>query len=195
MRLAFDHIAVAAQSLEDGAAWIEQRLGVTPGPGGAHPLMGTHNRLLSLGPDSYLEIIAIDPTAAAPDRPRWFGLDVFRGPPRLVAWVARTDAALTAPPGATISAQHRGDLRWRIAIPDDGTPMAGGAWPTLIAWDGPHPAGRLPDRGLRLDRLELSAPDWPEWTDCDDPRVNRLTDPAAPPLLAVLSTPRGKVTL
>ena len=31
--------------------------------GGRHPHMGTHNRLLSLGPDLYLEVIAVDPDA------------------------------------------------------------------------------------------------------------------------------------
>ena len=39
----------------------EGALGATPAPGGHHPLMGTHNQLLSLGPGEYLEVIAIDP--------------------------------------------------------------------------------------------------------------------------------------
>lgn len=144
--IAFDHLAVAAETLEAGAAFLEDRLGVAPDPGGAHPRMGTHNRLLSLGPEAYLELIAIDPAAPSPDRPRWFGLDGFRGAPRLVGWVART-TALRPPPGTSVSAQSRGDLRWQIALPEDGRPMAGGALPMLIDWQGgPHPAPRLPDR-------------------------------------------------
>jgi hypothetical protein len=67
---AVDHLVVAAATLEQGVAWCEATLGVTPGPGGRHALMGTHNRLLNLGsaafPHSYLEIIAIDPEAPAP---------------------------------------------------------------------------------------------------------------------------------
>ena len=35
--------------------------------------MGTHNRVLGMAGGMYLEVIAIDPDAAA--RPRWFGLD------------------------------------------------------------------------------------------------------------------------
>ena len=37
--------------------------------------MGTHNRVLGMAGGMYLEVIAIDPDAAAPERPRWFGLD------------------------------------------------------------------------------------------------------------------------
>lgn len=194
MTLVFDHLAVAAQSLEAGTARIRDRLGVLPDPGGSHPMMGTHNRLLSLGPQDYLEIIAIDPDGAAPARPRWFGLDGFSGEPRLVGWVARGQD-ITAPPGATLSAASRGDLNWQIAIPDDGRPMGGGALPSLIDWQGgPHPCERLPDRGLRLVRLELSlGGTWPEWAAIDDPRIVRGTFPV--PLRAVISTARGEVTL
>jgi hypothetical protein len=45
---AVDHLVIAAASLEEGVAWCEATLGVTPGPGGEHPLMGTHNRLLRI---------------------------------------------------------------------------------------------------------------------------------------------------
>jgi hypothetical protein len=113
-----DHLVVVAHTLEQGAAWCEATLGVPPGPGGKHPLMGTHNRLLLIaGPHferAYLEIIAIDPQAQPPDHwstfrlrrqefalgtarrahARWFGMDhaplqqAVRREPRLVHWVA-----------------------------------------------------------------------------------------------------------
>lgn len=41
--------------------------------------MGTHNLMLRLGDSSYLEIIAINPAAPAPGRPRWFALDRLAG--------------------------------------------------------------------------------------------------------------------
>jgi hypothetical protein len=70
--VAVDHLIVAAASWTDGVAWCEATLGVTPGPGGKHPLMGTHNRLLKMAsdtyPQAYLEIIAIDPDAPPPTR-------------------------------------------------------------------------------------------------------------------------------
>ena len=111
-----DHLVVLAPSLASGVAWAEATLGVTPGPGGDHPLMGTHNRLLRLRTSSdqataqpgaaYLEIIAINPAASpalvAPAR-RWFDMDdpalrerVAQMGPQLVHWVARVPALAAA---------------------------------------------------------------------------------------------------
>ena len=80
-----DHLVVLADTLGQGVAWCEATLGVTPGPGGEHPLFGTHNRLLSVAaaafPLAYLEIIAINNeaasagTAGATGRKRWFDMD------------------------------------------------------------------------------------------------------------------------
>lgn len=159
-----DHIAVAAQDLDRGAEAAEAALGVRFAPGGAHAAMGTHNRLLSLGPAEYLEIIAIDPAAPPPGRPRWFGLDEFGGPPRPRAWVLACDsleAALAlAPAGTGVPMDFaRGDLRWRMAVPADGWLPFAGLFPALIEWQGGgHPAARLPDRGLRLVGVELTHP-------------------------------------
>ena len=111
-----DHLVVLATSLASGVAWAEATLGVTPGSGGEHPLMGTHNRLLRLRTSSdqataqpgaaYLEIIAINPAASpalvAPAR-RWFDMDdpalrerVAQTGPQLVHWVARVPVLAAA---------------------------------------------------------------------------------------------------
>ena len=70
----FDHVVIGAAQLGDAAAIVEARLGATLTGGGKHPLMATHNRLMRLA-DGYLEVIAIDPDAPAPDRARWYELD------------------------------------------------------------------------------------------------------------------------
>ena len=62
-----DHITVTAATLEAGARAVEQALGVRALSGGTHPRMGTHNLLLRLGDTLFLEIIAIQPEAPAPD--------------------------------------------------------------------------------------------------------------------------------
>lgn len=170
-KLRFDHLVIGAASLEQGVAWAENRLGVTIPPGGAHPLMGTHNCLSALGPASFLEIIAIDPAAAAPARPRLFALDDpamrarLERAPRLIAWVTGTDdiaASLARAAGADLGRaveMTRGALVWRLSVPDDGSLPEAGTLPALIQWrPGPHPAGAMTDQGLRLEALELRHP-------------------------------------
>jgi len=160
-----DHLAICATSLSDGVVYVENLLGVTMAPGGEHALMGTHNRLLSLGPSIYLEVIAINPDAPPPACARWFDLDNFAGPPRLSNWVARCDdmaTALTQAPAGIGQpvALARGDLRWQMAVPDDGRLPFDGVCPALICWqDAAHPAARLPDQGCRLLALDLVHPD------------------------------------
>ena len=174
---ALDHLVLAAPVLAQGVAWAERRLGVAFGPGGVHPGMGTHNRLLRLGADAFLEVIAPDPDAPAPPHPRWFGMsdaDALRRRwdkgPRLVAWVARTpdlDAALTVDPGVLGGPvrQTRGALSWRFALRPDGLPPLDGAAPCLLQWDRDAgwpdgtPASTLPDAGCALERLTLCHPD------------------------------------
>ncbi|MEP7140560.1 MAG: VOC family protein, partial [Caldimonas sp.] len=173
-----DHLVVACRTLAEGRAWCEATFGVAPAPGGRHALMGTHNLLLAISssrfPRSYLELIAIDPDASVPARPRWFELDrpeiraLVASGPRLVHWVARTtdiDAAATRlrnagfDPGPVADAERmtaRGLLRWRIALTAGGRRHAEGAVPLLIAWGDVHPIDSLPVSGVELRSLRVS---------------------------------------
>jgi hypothetical protein len=199
--LRLDHLAISAERLEDGVALVERLLGVPMAGGGQHPAMGTHNRLLSLG-DLYLEVIAVDPAATPPGRPRWFDLDRFSGPPRLTTWIVATDdmeAALATGPQGWGAAMDlaRGDYRWQMAVPADGRLPFDGTCPALIRWQGAlHPAPALPDHGLRLSRLVVSHPQAAVLQAAlalADPRVTFT--PGPPGLSAVIDTPQGPVTL
>ena len=121
--LRLDHITVAANDLAEGVAYVEQALGIAPPAGGAHPLMGTHNHLLRLSETTFLEVVAPNPSAPAPDRPRWFALDDARtraalaSSPRLMTWVVSTSdiaSALARIPQASGPAitVTRGNLEW-----------------------------------------------------------------------------------
>ena len=212
-----DHLVVAATDLEQGVAWCEATLGMTPGPGGQHGLMGTHNRLLKIAtttyPDAYLEIIAIDPEAPPPGRVRWFGLDdaalqsrLREQGPRLVQFVARSTMldmhrwgliTVGCKPGDPVSASRQtatGLLEWQILLRDDGGNDCGGALPTLLQWHGQHPAQAMPDSGVHLRALALQGlPDRAR-------DVLRLRGVAVSPqpgvaITAMLTTPRGDVVL
>ncbi|HEX6704347.1 MAG TPA: VOC family protein [Albitalea sp.] len=211
MTLALDHIVVAARTLADGVQWCEATLGVTPDAGGRHALMSTHNRLLAIGSPAfaraYLEIIAIDPEAPAPGRARWYDLDdpalqaALAGGPRLIHWVlgcdrilertqALRDAGLDT--GEVLDVQ-RGALRWRLGVRPDGRRLGRGAVPTLIEWPGPHPSDQLPASSVSLERLTVCGVAPAAAALCDEAGVLRSID--GPPLVAVLSTPRGRVEL
>lgn len=198
-----DHLAVAAETLEDGRATVEETLGTALQPGGRHAHFGTHNMLLGLEDGLYLEVIAIDSDAPAPDRPRWFDLDRFAGPPRLGNWICRAEdleAMAARFPGVGLPvALARGDLRWRMAVPEDGILPFDGMFPALMQWDvDDHPARRLAPSGCRLDRFIVSHPEAGELARLldpvlDDARVVYEPGPAA--LRAELTTPAGRRVL
>lgn len=128
--------------------------------GGQHARFGTHNRLLGLADGLYLEVISPDPDVTI-DRPRWFDLDHAPMTPRWGNWICRADDLTTFADitGPALS-MSRGDLKWQITVPDDGSlPMQGG-FPTLIQWDdgAAHPAKRLPDSGCTLLAWEILHP-------------------------------------
>ena len=160
--LVFDHIAIVARNLDEGVDYVRQQLGIEMPQGGAHPIMGTHNRLLSLGETEFLEVIAIDPDATSPKRPRWFGLDRFDGTPRIGAWLLGTSnitASFDRAHGQIID-MTRGDLKWQITVRDDGLLSYDGAFPQIIEWPQiAHPAGNMGKRGCRLKSFEISHPD------------------------------------
>ena len=158
-----DHLTVVAPSLEVGAACVEAVLGVSPDAGRAHPGMGTHNRLLALGPDVYLEVIAADPHAVPVTRPRWFGLDqVCPGSAaRLAAWVAATDDIAQAAVSelGDVETMRREHHTWQMTVRADGSLPLDGAAPLLIQRAaGAHPVAAMPQRGLLLRALRIRHP-------------------------------------
>lgn len=201
MTLEFDHAAICAETLEDGVAYVEKTLGVEMDAGGQHPLMGTHNRLLSIGPSSYLEVIAIDPELPGPPRKRWFGLDEFRGPPRLAGWIARTDDFLRTGQeepfaGSPPMPLSRGTLRWEMLLPDLETFGFDGLSPAIIDWkDGKHPCAMLTDKGLRPQALTVGHPAMSRmvagFPDLSSLKDVRLEVTASPVLTLDIETPAG----
>ena len=124
----------------------------------------THNVLLGLEEGLYLEAIAINPNAPEPDRARWFDLDRFQAAPRLTNWICRTNDLrgaldkMSAGFGEPV-ALRRGDLRWQMAVPEDGILPFDNCAPALIEWQStPHPAQRLPRSSVTLRRLTICHP-------------------------------------
>lgn len=200
-KLIFDHIAIVARTLEEGADYVCEHLGIAMPTGGKHPFMGTHNQLLSLSDTEFLEVIAIDADAPRPDHPRWFDLDRFDGTPQIGAWIVGTQdiAASYDEMHGRIIDMTRGELKWQISVCDDGKLSSDGAFPQLIQWPkGDHPASRMEKRGCALTSFEITHPAAPQITQFlgrvfSDPRITITEGEKA--FRAVFTTPDGLKTL
>lgn len=220
MQARIDHLVVGAATLDEGVAWCEATLGVVPGPGGEHPLMGTHNRLLRVAtvdyPQAYLEIIAVQPGRLPQRTRRWFDLDdevlqarLRRDGPRLIHLVAqvpdaRAAVAALAPAGIdageVVQASRltpRGPLEWQITVRADGRRLFQGGLPTLIEWGAVHPAAGMPESGVTLHAVNMRHPDLSALRQAHQAiGLQRVSLQAGEPALqAVLETPLGRVTL
>ena len=164
--MAIDHLVYGVPALDPAVDELTQRFGVQAAPGGKHTGRGTHNALLSLGPSTYLEVIAPDPEQPQPSA-RPFGLDDLTVP-RLVGWAigcVDIDATIAAAraggydPGDAVDMTRNAPdgtvLRWRLTV----NAVAGGPIPFLIAWgDTPQPASSAPT-GLQLEAFEIEHPE------------------------------------
>lgn len=209
-----------ASDLAQGVRWCEATLGVTPGPGGTHPLMGTHNRLLSIAspafPMAYLEIIAIDPSAQEPGRCRWFDMDnkelrslIKDKGPRLIHYVIAVDEldqassflqSLDIDRGTKLRASRptpNGLMQWQITVREDGQRLYQGCLPTLINWESSHPTKSMPSSGVVLDSLAISHEQHSLLREAlHGIGMDRLAvESGSPSITAKFHTPRGMLTI
>lgn len=150
-----DHLVVATPDLDTGVRYIEERFGVTPQPGGSHPVYGTHNALVGLGESCYLEIIGPDLSILDGDEVKVFGIHRLEQP-ALVTWAASGNeleefvesarGELIDLGAVTLGSRRQSDgreLTWTFTDPL--AARMGGVLPFFIDWgDTPHPASLLP---------------------------------------------------
>ena len=104
-----DHLIYAHPDLDVAVTEIADRFGVRAAGGGQHPGRGTHNKVLGLGPRTYLEIIAPDPMQSEPSESRPYGVEgITRG--QLVGWAIACDDIESA---AAHACSLGFDPRWR----------------------------------------------------------------------------------
>lgn len=214
MNSAIDHLVVGAETLEQGVAFIRELFGVEIPFGGVHTTMGTHNHLMQLGGEIFLEVIAINPDGESTTQPRWYGLDdpfvraQISQQPALLNWVVNTDNLPKLLTNASmdfgVSTQvTRGSLSWLFGLPPDGRLLAAGMLPYLIEWKTPvHPSANMADCDCRFEGIEISHPH-PDWlvaqlASISADKLVSITDagPSGTPVLtAHINTPQGIRTL
>ena len=169
-----DHFTLGASALSTGLDDFESQTGLRLPAGGFHPVMSTHNAIMSTGERQFMELIAIDPDAPQPERVRWFSLDDphtkerLRARPRALCWVVETDDLDNLVANSPIDLGEiitltRGDKRWRLTVPRNGSLPEGGLVPAFIQWEddiasGKHPGETQPDLGARLTEITLTHP-------------------------------------
>ena len=210
MQNRIDHIAIGADTLEQGVAAMKTNLGVEVPRGSKHDAMSTHNCVMQAGNDSFFELIAVDPDAPDPGRVRWFTLDDpdtrsrLAERPRALCWVVNTndlDGLLGASPidlGEVVDFR-RGDRTWRLTVPRDGHLPAGGLLPAFIEWSpGPHPSTGQQDLGVRLVKVCITTPEpAPLQAVFETLSISHLAEISEGPnaLSFVFDSPNGNVTL
>lgn len=210
MKTKIDHLVIGAPTLEQGVAYVKDQLGVDIPFGGVHATMGTHNHLMRLGKDMFLEVIAINPAGEMPGQPRWYGLDdplvrrKIEQQPSLLGWVVNTQSIQsllrqTCFPFGQIKQISRGDLSWYFGLPEDGRLFAAGIVPYVMQWQNDiHPANNMLDTGCQLQQLSLyhANADWlvgvlNQIGARKIVKIHSLADNAAPYIKARINTPDG----
>lgn len=169
-----DHIILGCKEIEEGIQFIYQKTSVMPQKGGRHPQWGTLNALLSLGQNSYLEVMAPIPGQAT--KYPFDSLPDF-STPKWLAWAARTEDILAVKttldsmnvkhsdiiPGARIKPDGQ-MLRWKLLFPENNY---SGVFPFFIEWESKslHPALTSPI-GLSLMTWHLGHPEFSKINAC-----------------------------
>ncbi|MGI9628333.1 MAG: VOC family protein [Longimicrobiales bacterium] len=200
----FDHLVVGFRDLDEGAKAFEALTGVQPVFGGEHPALGTHNVLVSLGPNRYLEVLA--PVPGRETHPMFqsvAGCETLTP----VMWALATsdvaalnrrvlDAGFDAEepwPGSRVTTD--GDtLRWTMFKMGPGAPSNA---PFFTEWDKAtvHPSASTPT-GCTLASLEITSPDDRELSRFFETIGFDSSVAAGPASIKVsLQTPNGLVTL
>jgi hypothetical protein len=162
-----DHVIVAIRDLQTGMDRFEELTGVRPTLGGDHPGRGTRNALVALGPEVYLELLALqEGVEQIEDAPGLEGLTEL-SPWGWAASTTRLESTVDLlrnagygaadPVAGSRVTPDDGLLSWRTASLEE-PEIRGG--PFFIEWgaDSPHPSTTSPP-GCELAALKVLTPD------------------------------------
>jgi hypothetical protein len=162
-----DHIVFGARSLEEGTNFIEKKLDIKLSEVGYHDFMGTHNRVVKVDKDVYLEVIAIDPSSKSPNENRWFNLDnpilqkKLEYSPQMIGYVIETKDKEILKQFSTPIEASRGNYKWNFAMPSlesnffNKELIENGIIPSLINWKSNKPVHEMKNNQLSLNKIEI----------------------------------------
>ena len=134
---------------------------------GYHDFMGTHNRVIKVDEDIYLEVIAINPNSRPPKESRWFNLDnptlqqKLENSPQIIGYVIETDDKEILKHFCSPIEASRGSYKWNFAMPNlesdlfDIELIENGIIPSLITWKSNKPVHQMKDNEFNINKIEV----------------------------------------
>ena len=162
-----DHIVLGCKTLQEGTDYVEKKLGLSLSEIGYHHHMGTHNRVIKIGENIYLEVIAIDPNANKPKHFRWFNLDNkeqqarLKISPEIIGYVIENENPDMLKFYNPFFEASRGDYCWEFAIPKSDNSLINdeliesGLVPSLINWKSKKPVYQMVDNHFQLEKIQF----------------------------------------
>ena len=163
-----DHIVIGAYTLEEGTEFVETKLQAKLSDIGYHKDMGTHNRVIRISDQIYLEVVALDPQNMILKNRKWFNLDnsnlqlKLKKSPQIIGYVIENERLGISKYYDQFFEASRGEYRWHFAMPklkknilDIGI-IETGIIPSLISWKSKKPIYQMKKNQFELISFEIN---------------------------------------
>ena len=162
-----DHIVLGAITLEEGTQFVENILEAKLSDIGYHKDMGTHNRVIRISKDVYLEVVAIDPNMRNFKNRKWFNLDnsnlqsKLKKSPQIIGYVIKNNDMRLLKYYDPFFEASRANYKWQFAMPTckknilDSEIIETGIIPSLISWKSEEPVYQMKTNQFELISFEI----------------------------------------
>ena len=162
-----DHIVFGALTLDDGTKLVESMLQAKLSDIGYHKDMGTHNRVIRISEEVYLEVVSIDPQSKNFRNKRWFNLDdtnlhtKLKKSPQIIGYVIENNDVNVSKYYDPFFEATRANYKWQFAMPTykntslDSEIINTGIIPSLISWKSEKPIYKMKKNQFELISLEI----------------------------------------
>ncbi len=163
-----DHIVFGAYTLEEGTDFIEKKLKVSLSDIGYHKEMGTHNRVIRISEEVYLEVIAINPKIKNLKNKVWFNLDnpclqsKLKKSPQIIGYVIEYNDKKLLKYYDPFFESSRASYKWCFAMPNskinflDSNIIESGILPSLISWKSKKPINEMKKNHFELINFNIT---------------------------------------
>ena len=162
-----DHIVLGSFTLEEGTEFLENILQAKLSDIGYHKDMGTHNRVIRISKEVYIELVAIDPKRKNLNNRKWFNLDnsnlqsKLKISPQIIGYVIENNDRNINKYYDPFFEASRDSYKWQFAMPTfknnilDSEIIEAGIIPSLISWKSDKPVYQMKKNQFELISLEI----------------------------------------